>query len=297
MAGSKLGTGALSIGALGRLRLSGTDVIVDPTFAIPNDGTFSIDQATTAVVGNVVGSGPNLGDISMLDNTGSNTSKLVVHNFNQNNVNIGAGATLVLQGDAGSRVTADANSLTFSGATGAWTGQFDIKGNLLVIRNGNLADVQNQLQTGINLASGYWDGKGIVSSMAAADTNFYTGVGVLDNSLAQFTEFGSVSGLVGTEILVRYTFYGDADLNGVVDFDNDYILWQTGFLNGYTGWVFGDFNHDGVVDFDNDYILWQTLFLNQPTLPAGSAAVPEPATLVLLSLGAISLLTNRRNRV
>jgi hypothetical protein len=153
------------------------------------------------------------------------------------------------------------------------------------------------LKSGINLASGYWDGKGIVSSLAAADTNFYTAVGVLDNSLAGYTEFGGATGLVGTEILVRYTFYGDADVNGVVDFDNDYILWQTGFLNNYTGWVYGDFNHDGVVDFDNDYILWQTLFLNQPTLPAGSAAVPEPATLVLMSLGAISLLTKRRNRV
>jgi len=116
---------------------------------------------------------------------------------------------------------------------------------------------------------------------------------VLDNSLAEFSSFGDVTGLTGDEILVRYTFYGDADLSGTVDFDNDYILWQTGFLNGLSGWVFGDFNYDGVVDFDNDYILWQTLFLNQPPLPGGAGAVPEPATLSLLALGALALLRRR----
>ena len=145
----------------------------------------------------------------------------------------------------------------------------------------------------MNLAAGYWNGCGITSSTAAADTNFFTGVGVLDNSVAGYTSFGDANGLTGSEILVRYTFYGDADLSGTVDFDNDYILWQTGFLNGYTGWVYGDFNHDGVVDFDNDYILWQTVFLNQPPLPGGPGAVPEPGTLALLALGGLAVLRRR----
>jgi hypothetical protein len=52
---------------------------------------------------------------------------------------------------------------------------------------------------------------------------------------------------------VRYTRYGDADLNGVVDFD-DYVRTDAGFNGNRTGWTNGDFNYDNGVDFD-DYVL------------------------------------------
>jgi hypothetical protein len=185
-------------------------------------------------------------------------------------------------------------TLTLAGAADGWTGTVDIGDGFLVVKTGDAAAIENQVKSGMNLAGGYWNGRGITSSAAAGDAATMTGVGVLSNSLAHYTTFGSATGLTGSEVLVRYTFYGDADLSGAVDFDNDYILWQTGYLNGYTGWVYGDFNHDGVVDFDNDYILWQTLFLNQPVLPGSSTAVPEPGTLALVLLGGLCLLRRRR---
>ena len=184
-------------------------------------------------------------------------------------VNIGSGAKVLL--GAGRR-TQVFNSLAIAGGTNAWTGTLDIQGNLLVVKDGSLAAIENQVRSGMNSASGgYWNGKGITSSTAAADTNYYTAVGVFDNSLAHYTTFGDANGLTGSEVLVRYTFYGDADLSGTVDFENDYIQWQTGFVNGLTGWQYGDFNHDGVVDFETDYILWQTTFVNQPALPGAPA--------------------------
>jgi len=63
---------------------------------------------------------------------------------------------------------------------------------------------------------GYWDGPGIISSTAATDPNGLTSVGVIDNAEFGYTDFAGIFGLVGTEILVKYTWYGDADLNGVV---------------------------------------------------------------------------------
>ena len=53
-----------------------------------------------------------------------------------------------------------------------------------------------------------------------------------------------------SELLVKYTFYGDADLNGVVDFD-DYSRIDSGFSNGGTDWLHGDFDYNGQVDFDD----------------------------------------------
>ena len=102
-----------------------------------------------------------------------------------------------------------------------------------------------------------------------------------------------------TDILVRYTFYGDADLSGKVDFDTDYHQWQAGFESGgaLTGWVWGDFDHNGVIDFDTDYHLWQAAFEagagTSLALPTDPGNTPEPGTLVLLTLGAAALLRRR----
>jgi len=285
--------GAVQIGSGGGLNRRGGSLTragdANLGVSVQSDGNVHV-YSGTYTLGALTGTDSNfLHGTTVLD-TGT---ALNVTRIRQQSVTVGPSATLTLRGS--SRTTSLVGTLALAGATNAWTATVDIKGNYLVIRDGNAATVENQVTSGMNLATGYWNGKGITSSLAAADTSFYTAVGVLDNSLAHYTTFGDATGLTGAEVLVRYTFYGDADLSGTVDFDNDYILWQTGFLNGYTGWVYGDFNHDGVVDFDNDYILWQTLFLNQPTLPAAAeSAVPEPATLVLLALGGGAILRRRR---
>ena len=62
-------------------------------------------------------------------------------------------------------------------------------------------------------------------------------------------------------MLVKFTYYGDADFNGVVNFD-DYSRIDTGFTLGRTGWYNGDFDHNGSVNFD-DYSLIDTAFTSQ----------------------------------
>ena len=62
-------------------------------------------------------------------------------------------------------------------------------------------------------------------------------------------------------MLVKYTYYGDADFNGIVNFD-DYSRIDAGFNNSRSGWLNGDFDGNGIVDFD-DYALIDLAFNTQ----------------------------------
>ena len=76
-------------------------------------------------------------------------------------------------------------------------------------------------------------------------------------------------------VLLKYTWYGDTDFNGRVNFD-DYVRTDNGFNNHRSGWINGDFDENGQVNFD-DYVLIDLAFNTQAgTLgrPAGRAALP-----------------------
>ena len=47
-----------------------------------------------------------------------------------------------------------------------------------------------------------------------------------------------------TAVLVKYTYYGDADFSGLVTFD-DYARIDAGFSGSHTGWLNGDFDGSG----------------------------------------------------
>jgi hypothetical protein len=100
---------------------------------------------------------------------------------------------------------------------------------------------------------GAWAGNGVNSSAAASEPQGKTALGYLDNAELGATEFSGVTGLTGNEILVKYTYYGDADLSGVVDLDD-----FSQFLDGYQHqgtvtptWLHGDFDYSGLVDLDD----------------------------------------------
>ena len=54
------------------------------------------------------------------------------------------------------------------------------------------------------------------------------------------------------DVLVKYTYIGDANLNGAVSFD-DYVGMDNAFfeLIPNLGWATGDINFDGVINFDD----------------------------------------------
>jgi fibronectin-binding autotransporter adhesin len=202
--------------------------------------------------------------------------------------------------------------LTLAGSPGAWTGLFDLGNSDLDIQSGNLATVTNQVAQAYNLAGGAkWNGGGITSTAAENDTTHLTALGVIQNDQGGSPVYTSANTFDGTapgagDILVKYTYFGDANLDGKVD-GSDYSLIDAGYAShgALTGWYNGDFNYDGVVD-GSDYALIDNAFNNQTgnlstpataaTPTAQVAVVPEPSCLILPALATFLAGPRRRNR-
>ena len=112
---------------------------------------------------------------------------------------------------------------------------------------------------------GSWLGDGITSSAARLNKLGNTTLGAMLSG-----EFDSIYGSAAlfhgidpdaSAVLVKYTYYGDANFDGRVNFD-DYVRIDIGFASHATGWTNGDFNMDGVVNFD-DYVLIDIAFNTQ----------------------------------
>ena len=187
------------------------------------------------------------------------------------------------------------------------TGGIDLADNDLVIRADGgsraavLADVTARLTSGA--AALAWNGPGISSSTAATDSAHLTALGVIlnDDGLGG-PLYSNFSGepVDLNSVLVKYTYYGDADLSGIVD-GTDYALIDNGFNAGLLGWLNGDFDYSGTID-GTDYALIDNAFNAQGGALGHSplAAVPEPSALALLGagmlVGAYRLRTRNRQR-
>jgi autotransporter-associated beta strand protein len=272
------------------------------TTLLVTSGSLTLTNSNSYAGGtNVSGGTVNLGAVNALPAGG--------------NLTIGSGG-LVVATNLGTENAITVGSLSVAG-------KLDLNNNGLIIQNGTTTAVNTLLHNGFK--SGGWNGtSGIVSSTAAGDSSHLTTLGMLVNDSGAGTStpyYGSGGTIASTfdgatpadgNILLKYTYYGDTNLDGVVD-GTDYSRIDTGYLNHLTGWFNGDLNYDNVID-GSDYTLIDNAYNQQGAalsallanpsasvtaqiagqFGGGASAVPEPATLSLLAFGTACLLGRRR---
>jgi hypothetical protein len=177
--------------------------------------------------------------------------------------------------------------IDIAGSADAWQGQLDLVQSgfnfLLVTPFWRDAHI-DQLRSGYN--AGAWNGSGIMSSAAAADPGFALGYRL--NSTADVLD-------------VRYTRYGDADLDRAVTL-SDFDVLAANFGQAARHWHEGNFNYDDIVNLDDFNLLAANfgLVASGPEVTPGdwaalAAAVPEPAGALFAMLMSISLMRARRS--
>ena len=257
------------------------------------------------------------------------------------------GGTLAITG-AGSL---GSSSISSTGLSITGTGVLDVGSSGLVIEYGNgtspvgdlsfahtarnypAGSIQRYAQTGINGLN--WNGTGIISSFAENDPTGLTAVGIVDeNDLGIYpSDYTVADGGSGTwmgqpindtnNVLVRMTWYGDGNLDGVVNrFDVTALSQGYSGLAEYIGWSDGDYQYAGDIT-KNDVSLLAASYVFQgaplgdaitpaqaqyllaldPDMPANVQAefdaiaagqTPEPASLVVLCAAGIGLLGRRQ---
>ena len=169
-----------------------------------------------------------------------------------------------------------------------------------------------------------WNGTGGIMSSTARDVspsqfgNFSVGYTEASDygGLGSYTSFGGQT-VSTSAILVKYTRSGDTNLDGVVNIADAQALSNNIFAND-SRWSYGDMDYDGSVDLDDAQALSNNFDINatplsqaqvtaqfgaafasawqagQAEAAARAAAVPEPASLSILGIGAMALLKRRR---
>jgi hypothetical protein len=196
------------------------------------------------------------------------------------------------------------------------SGTLDLNNNALVIDYtvggpATFNALQAAIRSAYNIASGtHWTGAGVTSSTAHDNTLY--GVGYAEASDVLSATGGMFRGenVDGTTVLARFTFSGDDNLDGSVDFlDLARLAQSYNVTDGTRSWPNGDFNYDGNVDFLDLAKLAQNYntALGAPVVPGAPAdfnadvarafaEVPEPQSLAVLAMAAGSVLCGRRRR-
>jgi autotransporter-associated beta strand protein len=284
----------------------------------------SAGNYTISGTGSIAGAGSltkSGGGTLILSNTGTNTYSGGT-TVSGGTLLIGAVGAL----PAASNVTITGGALQLGAGTGSETlsalsiaagGSFNVNNNhvylsytTLGIEASEISAVRGYLTNGYN--GGAWNGTsgsntggGIDSSAAGHSAHYALGYADGNDHV--------VNGLSAGQIEIKYTLYGDANLDGVVN-GSDFGILAAHFGQQVGAWDEADFNYDGVVN-GTDFGLLASNFGQQASgaavqLPASDwaaldafaaanglmADVPEPASIGLIVLAGTGAIARRRRR-
>jgi hypothetical protein len=325
------GAGSLAVNSGGTMNVGGNFRVwgTAGTGATVAGGTLAVNGGTTVASGAL-----------LAQSSGAFTSNGLTLNgsFNQSGGNVAVGAITGAGSATVSGGTLNANSLTIAGLIASGTGHVLLKSNgtnsgtsrvssLSITGNGQVDLNDNDLildYSGASplltirgyIASGFsagnWNGVGLASTAGHANAAMTTALGYAEANSLGVSVFDNQS-VDTTTLLVKYTYYGDNNLDGKVD-TTDFQDFLNGYaLNGST-WFQGDYTYDGKVDLGNDFDLFLSSYRNQngslgalddvieasPALSISQRAsllsiVPEPSTVALgITLGCALLARRRR---
>jgi hypothetical protein len=140
-------------------------------------------------------------------------------------------------------------------------GTLDLGGNDMIVHSGVLGTLNSLVGSGF--ANGSWTGPGIDSSAAHSNPTALTALGTIQNSTDGIHPIYAIfddQPVVAGDVLIKYTYYGDANLDGRID-GNDYTQVDSGYGShgSLSGWVNGDFDYSNSVD-GSDYSLIDNAF-------------------------------------
>lgn len=259
--------------------IKGNHTIFNPMiFHVGSDALVTVDLANSTLTAPYI----TLEDQNNQVLTKEGAGTLATTKVNANTVLLNAGKIRMIANDGSPAGLAaglsSINNLTIS------SGLLDLTNNDLKLPNANLSDVRAAVANWY--AGGARTGSGIGSSLSTAGS--YTTLAVVSNDVGNgiqlFTNFDGAP-VSGSDILVKYTYTGDTNLDGKID-GNDIAAVIEAYSTGLTGWQNGDTNYDGVVNaVDVQAVL--AAFANQggafPDSGAGGTtgggSIPEPSAL------------------
>lgn len=120
-----------------------------------------------------------------------------------------------------------------------------------------------------------------IMTFASSNDRFHTITGTSVNSNMTLAYLPTA-----TQLTLTAALPGDANLNGIVNFE-DFVQLSNNFNANETLWQDGNFNQDGITNFE-DFVLLANNFGSM--VPNGLAVVvPEPASWLIVALGAAVL--------
>jgi hypothetical protein len=288
----------------GLLRKSSGTGLTTVSTPLTNTGTVQVQSGSMSFMGGGSSSGGTflVASSTRMDIAGSSAFTMSGQNTATGSGVVGLGSLVSNSGT----FKVDTNAIVIASGTLNNTGTVNLNNRLILDYNitSPIVNIRNQIKTGF--ASGAWNGSGIASSsaatIAATSGNIHkTGIGFGEASTLNLTSFGGQT-VDSTSLLLRYTYFGDANLDGTVNL-NDFNLLAANFGKSSQFWSGGDFNYDGTVNaLDLNAIATNFGQVAIPSEPVGSALalgalVPEPVALAPVGMAVMAMARRRRARL